>query len=77
MCISGMLRPDFDAPHLTIFTPCHLLQGGYNHFMEKEIFEQHETITQTMQVGGAGEEGPAPYAPCAAHRCAALHSPPF
>ena len=26
-----------------------LPQGGYTHFMEKEIFEQAETITQTMQ----------------------------
>lgn len=26
-----------------------LLQGGYTHFMEKEIFEQAETIAQTMQ----------------------------
>ncbi len=25
------------------------LQGGYTHFMEKEIFEQPETIAQTMQ----------------------------
>ena len=30
---------------------CHSLcvQGGYTHFMEKEIFEQAETIAQTMQ----------------------------
>ena len=27
-----------------------LRQGGYNHYMEKEIFEQAETIAQTMQV---------------------------
>jgi hypothetical protein len=27
------------------------VQGGYNYYMEKEIFEQAETIAQTMQVG--------------------------
>lgn len=26
-----------------------IMKGGYNHFMEKEIFEQHETVAQTMQ----------------------------
>ena len=25
------------------------MKGGYNHFMEKEIFEQADTIAQTMQ----------------------------
>lgn len=26
-----------------------IMKGGYNHFMEKEIFEQAETVAQTMQ----------------------------
>lgn len=29
---------------------CCAVQGGYNHYMEKEIFEQAETVAQTMQV---------------------------
>ena len=42
-----------------VCTPClPPVQGGYTHFMEKEIFEQAETIAQTMQVGSrAGQRG--------------------
>jgi glucosamine 6-phosphate synthetase-like amidotransferase/phosphosugar isomerase protein len=47
-----------------------LPQGGYDHFMQKEIHEQPESILQTMrgrvvlglagQVGGKGNQGKCP-----------------
>ena len=27
----------------------HIMKGGYNHFMQKEIHEQPESITETMR----------------------------
>lgn len=36
-------------PHACRRLPWPAAQGGYTHFMEKEIFEQPETIAQTMQ----------------------------
>ena len=80
----GRTRPA--SPHLCADLParrCRLLlppaflppQGGYDHYMQKEIHEQPESIYQTMR-GRVSMTPPSPQVCpcCTVLRCIALHA---